>query len=126
MVSPPFFGSSVVCGPPRHKGPIDAFLDHGEHSTEPSTEIVHATDPTEIIVPKINKRSAKRCPTQQAQLHDTYYQAYGYEYKCNDGYDIDNGIDTIYANAAQSHQVMVPTDKYRQLSCIWAAEWDVS
>jgi len=61
------------------------------------------------------ERSARRCPTQQAQLHDTYDYGYGYEYDCNDGYDIDTSIDTIYANAAQSHQVMIPTNKYHQL-----------
>jgi len=62
------------------------------------------------------EQSAKRCPTRQAQLHDTYNRDYGYEYEYNDKYDIDTGIHTIYANAAQSHQVMVLTKKYHQLS----------
>jgi len=67
--------------------------------------------------------SAKRHPTWQAQLHDTYDQAYGYEYECNNGYDIDTGIDTIYANAAQSRQVMVLTNKYHQLSHEGRWQW---
>jgi len=70
-----------------------------------------------------HERSAKRCPTWQAQLHDTYDYGYGYEYKCNDRYNIDTSIDTIYANAAQSHQVMVPTNKWRQLLQEGRKQW---
>jgi len=69
------------------------------------------------------EQSAKRRPTRQAQLHDTYDQDHGYEYECNDGYNIDTCIDTIYANAAQSHQVMVPTDKYHQLLQEGRKQW---
>jgi len=69
------------------------------------------------------ERSAKRRPTWQAQLHDTYDHDYGYNYKCDDGYDIDTSIDTIYANAVQTQQVMVPTDKYCQLSQEGRKQW---
>jgi len=62
------------------------------------------------------ERSTKRCPTWQAQLHDTYDHDYGYDYECDVGYDIDNSIDTIYANAVQTWQVMVLAAKYHQLS----------
>jgi len=67
--------------------------------------------------------SAKRRPTRQAQLHDTYDHSYGYDYECNDGYDIDTSIDTIYANAVQTRQVMVPIDKYRQSSQEGRKQW---
>jgi len=43
---------------------------------------------------------------------------------CNDGYDIDTSIDTIYANAAQSRQVMAPTDKYCQLLQEGHKQWE--
>jgi len=38
------------------------------------------------------EQSAKRHPTRQAQLRDTYDHGYGYEYECNDGYNIDTSI----------------------------------
>jgi len=69
------------------------------------------------------EQSAKRHPTQQAQLHDTYNHSYGYEYECNDGYDIDTSIDTIYTNAAQSCQVMVLTNMYCQLLQEGRKQW---
>jgi len=69
------------------------------------------------------ERSAKRRPTRQAQLHDTYDHSYGYDSKCDDGYNIDTSIDTIYANAMQTWQVMVPTDKYCQLSQEGYKQW---
>jgi len=69
------------------------------------------------------EQSAKRRPTRQAQLHDTYNHSYRYEYECNDGYNIDTSIDTIYANAVQSCQVTVPTNKYCQVLQEGRKQW---
>jgi len=71
----------------------------------------------------VYEQSAKRRPTWQAQIHDTYDHSYGYDYEFDDGYDIDTSIDTIYTNAAQSRQVMVLTNKYRQLSQEGHKQW---
>jgi len=58
---------SVICGPPRHKESIDALLDHGESSTEPSIEIIPLTNLT-----RIQESIFLRRPTRRAQLHDFY------------------------------------------------------
>jgi len=72
--------------------------------------------------------SAKRCPICSANLHGTSDLTYDETYQYDDGYDIDTSIDTIYANAASSRQVIVPTDWYGQLSLdgkkLWASLTD--